>query len=97
MKRTITTSICLLFFVSMSGCATTYYYQPGKTLDQCLQDSFTCGQISWDLIVNPFMFSECMKNLGYEELTKEKLPPGIRTCKTGVSAFGIYRAHATGQ
>jgi hypothetical protein len=87
--------ICLLLVVSIGGC-TTYYYQPGKTLEQCLQDSFTCRQISWDLVVNPFLYSECMKNLGYEELTKEQLPSEIRTCKAGVSAV-MYWARATGQ
>lgn len=42
MKKLLCT-ICLLLVVSVSGCASWYWYQPGKTLEQCRQDFLECN------------------------------------------------------
>lgn len=74
-------TICLLLIVGVFGC-NNYWYQPDKTLEQSLQDSSICMQ-SWSLFIdNPFLYSDCMKKLGYREFTKEQLPAGVRTRDT---------------
>ena len=85
-------TICLLLIVGTGGCATwgTYYYQPGKTLEQCSQDYFECNP---GHIFDPtgLFYPWCMKERGYQELSKKQLPAGIRTRQTRIFSL-VYVA-----
>jgi hypothetical protein len=75
-------SLVLLSIVAMlaSGCAK-YWYQEGKTFEQCQQDRLDCyneltrrsdlrGSVNYD-----FKFMEaCMKEKGYRLVPQNKLP-----------------------
>lgn len=87
MKKAMCT-ICLLLIVGTGGCAAwgTYYYQPGKTLEQCSQDSLECMH---ELPTHaPFFYPSCMKARGYQKLSQDQLPAGIRTRQ--ISALSLY-------
>lgn len=86
MKKVLCT-ICLLL---ISGCAV-YHYQPGKTLEQCSQDSREC---MYDANKHAYpvgaatLYYQCMSIRGYQKLSKEQLPAGVRTRQT--DDYGFY-------
>lgn len=93
MNRVVST-ICLLLIVSVAGCGT-YWYQSGKTLEQCCQDSRECiydaNKHAYTYIDASSLYRQCMNVRGYQQLFKEDLPMGIRTCSVDVLA-GLYVA-----
>jgi len=74
--------ILVLVFVGVGGCGT-YWYQPGKTLEQCLQDSKECAydanKHGFDYFDCDSLYRQCMEVRGYQQFLKEHLPMGIRT------------------
>jgi len=93
MKRVMCT-ICLLLIVGVGGCVSIYWYQPNKTLEQCLQASEECFVIADEQLGTRHSFfpqftdatyyrsyRRCMQLQNYQLFDRKKLPAGIRMSK----------------
>ncbi len=87
--------IPLLIFLSvLAGC--TYWYQQGKTFDQCEQDLDQCycelkNYADMDDIgqhEDDFM-KDCMKQKGYELVGEDKLPPKVKRRDPEMNSFWL--------
>ena len=85
MRRFIATTLVLILTVFFTGCAT-YWYQEGKTLNECQKDRLECfeelkkyspGWASMGAYEFEFM-EECMKQRGYRLVTEKKLPLRVK-------------------
>jgi len=88
--------ILLVLVTIVAGCSSVYYYQPGKTLEQCLQDSKECKfeadkHAYPDAFLAADLYYRGMDIRGYQRLSKEQLPVGIRTHPSGIVSF-VYVA-----
>lgn len=72
-------AVCLLLVVG--GCTKMYFHRPNTTLEQCSQDFFECDP---GHTFNPtgLFYPWCMKDRGYQNLTKDQLPMEVRTRQT---------------
>jgi len=89
MKRIVCT-ICLLILL-VNGC-TSCWYQPDKTLEQCLQDVIECKRQARNSGLFPLQlgflstspspmrqfYMDCMQMKGYRPYHKNYLPIGIK-------------------
>jgi hypothetical protein len=93
----------VLFFLSLfclsAGCAK-YYYQEGKTFEECEKDRAECfselkKHADWDMpgaYEHEFM-EECMKSKGYRLVTENKLPLNVKRQDPSSSLYGqLYGA-----
>ena len=73
--------IILLFILLTSGCSK-YWYQQGKTFDECKQDHADCfaelqkrSDFSGSTVEYEIKFmNDCMMKKGYREVFQDKLP-----------------------
>ena len=80
-----TTLITLLFILSISGCSK-YWYQEGKTFDECKQDRAQCfaelkkrSDFSSPTVEYEMKFmNECMIEKGYREVSQDELPLDVK-------------------
>lgn len=78
------TIILLLMLCCMSGCAN-YWYQEGKTFEQCRQDRDEClRELLKRTDLKTFgdyevkFMEACMKKKGYRLVTEDELPLGVK-------------------
>ena len=85
MKRHVTATLILIPMLLLAGC-TTYWYQAGKTIDECNQDRLACLEelkkysSSWrDMGDYEFKFMEdCIRQKGYTLLKEGDLPLRVK-------------------
>ena len=92
------TSFLILLSVSV-GC--TYWYQEGKSFDQCEQDLVKCycdlksyaDMDSISTYEDEFM-KDCMKQKGYELVGEDKLPPKVKRRDPEMNTFWLLAGTA---
>ena len=85
MKRHVTATLMLIPMLLLAGC-TTYWYQAGKTIDECNQDRLACLKelkkysSNWrDMGDYEFKFMEdCIRQKGYTLLKEGELPLRVK-------------------
>jgi hypothetical protein len=85
MKKCIAVA-CLLSIICLSSGCTTYWYQAGKTIDECKQDRVDCLEelkkysSNWrEMRDYEFKFMEdCMRQKGYTLLKEKELPLRVK-------------------
>jgi hypothetical protein len=93
MKNLISILLICLICIS-AGCAQ-YYYQEGKTFEQCAKDREDClsqvkklmGSTTPGSYEYKFM-EECMKSRGYKLVTENKLPLDVKRQDPDMSTLG---------
>jgi hypothetical protein len=89
MKKSLAVVLLVLLACGTMGCAM-YYYQEGKTFDECKQayrecyaeltkyaDPNSLGEGSFGSYESKFM-EECMKERGYRLVTEDRLPLRVK-------------------
>jgi len=80
-------ALLLACLICMSAGCAKYYYQEGKTFDECAKDRMDClselkqrvGTISRRPGNYEYRFmEECMKSKGYKLVTEDKLPLDVK-------------------
>lgn len=98
----ITLLVCLICF--SGGCAK-YYYQEGKTFEECAKDRMDClnevkqrlGTVSQRPGDYEYKFIEdCMKRKGYRLVTENKLPLDVKRLGPDSSLSGQLYGYRRG-
>ena len=83
-----------------SGCGE-YWYQEGKTFDQCKQDFSACcaekAEYNPDNRSLPYenkFISRCMKEKGYKRVTETKLPLRVKRQASTATPFEVANGFA---
>ena len=93
MKKFLVTVPLLVLITFLTGC-TSYWYQEGKTYEECKRDLQQCvsemnkySDKSTNLGVYDLRFEkDCMKQRGYKLVKERKLP--LRVRRQGPDSFG---------
>lgn len=102
--RKVICIICLMM-IGSSGC-TAYWYQPGKTLEQCSQDIIECkfeakrsglfplqlGFFSTSPSPMEKYYIDCMRLKGYRSYQEKYLPVGVKTRRVPGTGISFYAA-----
>lgn len=85
MKTVITIASMLFFVILLSGCETQYWYQQGKTFQQCANDRQQCLK---ELMKRSDVYTitdyeikymeDCMTTKGYRLTTQKELPLDVK-------------------
>jgi len=98
----VTLLICLICL--LAGCAK-YFYQEGKTFDECARDRAECvselkkrlGTVSQRPGDYEYKFiEECMKRKGYRLVTENKLPLDVKRLDPDTSLQGFLYGYRRG-
>lgn len=92
MRRSLVVAILLASIISCAGC-TSFWYQEGKTFDecararqQCISEMKKCSDKNINLGVYDIRFEEnCMRQRGYRLVKEKKLPLRVRRQGPGSS------------
>jgi hypothetical protein len=98
MRRVIAATLILIPMLLFAGC-TTYWYQAGKTIDECKQERLACLEelkkysSNWQKMGDyEFKFMEdCMRQKGYTLLKEKELP--LRVKREDPDRTLHYRLH----
>jgi len=103
--RRVMCTICLIAVLLISGC-NAYWYQPGKTLEQCVQDVIECKGEAKRSGLSPFQtgflstspspmqecYIACMRLKGYQSYHRKYLPTGVRAQYVIIKGYSSFNA-----
>ena len=99
------TALLLLGLICLSGGCSKYYYQEGKSFEECAKDRIDCfSEMKKRLAVHtqrPGSFEHkfmenCMKQKGYGLVTENKLPLDVKRQNPDTSLQGQLYGHRRG-
>jgi len=103
MKKVMLTICLMLVVITCASCVSIYWYQPGKTLEDCLQDSKQCFDFADEHMgarhsflpqftdaTHRELYRECMRSSGYQLFDKKKLSMEIRTHENNLFDITYY-------